>query len=82
MTKYKTEFANYQQTIKIPSNCNVITFVNNSTTVSFNVNNFPVLPGASFSVAGNEGEIDETEYNIDFGTTTTGSCWVIKKINQ
>jgi len=78
--KYHNEFFQYTESIRIPSKCNVITFVNNGT-IDVLINFFPVTAGSSFSIAGNQNEIDTTEYYIDFGTSTAGSIWVIKKIN-
>lgn len=79
--KYLTEFYQYTETTRIPSNCNVITFVNNGS-VNATINNFPLPAGTTFSIAGNNDEIDVTEYYINFGTSLAGSVWVIKKINQ
>ena len=79
--RYKNEFFQYLQTVRIPSNCNAITFMNNGL-VDAKINTMPLLAGQSLSINGNENEMDATEYNIDFGTSTTGSIWVIKKINQ
>jgi len=78
--KYHSEFFQYTETIRIPSNCNVITFVNNGTTDA-TINTFPLPAGTTFSIAGNQNEIDVTEYDISFGSAI-GSVWVIKKFNQ
>lgn len=77
--KYKSEFFQYTETIRIPSLCNVITFVNNGG-VDATINNFPLPAGTTFSIAGNQDEMDITEYDINFGTSI-GSVWVIKKYN-
>ena len=53
----------------------------NNGLVDAKINTMPLLAGQSLSINGNENEMDATEYNIDFGTSTTGSIWVIKKIN-
>lgn len=78
--KYTSEFFQYTETIRIPSNCNVITFVNNGS-VDATINNFPLPAGTTFSIAGNQDEIDVTEYTISFGDAI-GSVWVIKKFNK
>lgn len=77
--KYKSEFFQYTQTIRIPSNCNVITFVNDGG-INVTINNFPLPAGTTFSIAGNQDEMDITEYDINFDTQI-GSVWVIKKYN-
>lgn len=79
--KYSFEFIQYSATIRIPSNCNVITFINNGT-IDCKINTMPLLAGQTLELAGNENEIDTTEYNIDLGSATNGSIWVIKKVNK
>jgi hypothetical protein len=46
------------------------------------VNNFPVTAGNSFSIAGNQDEVDLTEYLIDFRGSLVGEVYVIKKVNR
>jgi len=77
---YRIETFTYNETIRIPANCNAITFINPSALITFKVNNIPVLPNATLSIEGNENETDITDYQIDFGTATTGTCYVIKKV--
>lgn len=78
--KYRTEIAYYTTNQRIIANCNVITFVNNSAFTIY-INNFPIVANGTFSIAGNNDEIDITEYAIDFQGATNGAVYVIKKIN-
>lgn len=75
--QYRTEIAQYSETIKIDGNCNAISFINNGT-VTVYINKYPLLAGTSLSIDGNAGEIDKTMYNIDF--PTVGLVTVVKKI--
>jgi hypothetical protein len=52
----------------------------NNGIVDATINNFPLPAGTTFSIAGNQDEMDITEYDINFGTSV-GSVWVIKKYN-
>lgn len=79
--QYRTEIAYYTTNQRIIANCNVITFVNNSPFTIY-VNNFPITSGNNLSIAGNNDEIDVTEYLIDFQGATNGQVYIIKKINQ
>ena len=81
MVTYTTEIQYYTSNQRIIANCNVITFVNTGI-ITLYVNNFPVTAGNTFSIAGNQDEIDLTEYNIDFRGSTTGEVYVIKKVNR
>ncbi len=81
MTKYKIEAQSYTSTIKIHSNCNAITFYNTGLIVA-KINNIPLPVGESLSIEGNANEMDVTIYDIDLGTATTGTVFVIKKVNQ
>jgi len=78
MKKYKIEVMQYNTTRKIASNCNAITFIN-SGAVTCLVQTIPVVAGASLVIEGNENEMDVTEYNLDFGTSTAGILTVIRK---
>ena len=79
--QYRTDFGYYTTNQRVIGNCNVITFVNTGT-ITLYVNNFPIAAGNSFSIAGNQDELDITEYIIDFRGATNGEVYVIKKINQ
>jgi hypothetical protein len=81
MTTYTTEIQYYTTNQQIIGNCNVITFVNTGT-ITMYVNNFPVTSGNSFSIAGNQDEIDVSNYQIDFRGSTVGEVYVIKKVNR
>lgn len=79
MAKFRIEIQQYFQSTRVPSNCNAITIVNQSTTVPFYVNNVLIIPGNIFQVEGNENEIDLTEYFIDM-KGLQGECLIIKKM--
>jgi hypothetical protein len=83
MIKYKIDINQYSENILISSKCNAITFINIGVT-NVLINNVTLVPGANLSIQGNEGEIDVTEYRLDFGINTpvTGNLvQVIKKLN-
>lgn len=79
MKKFQLQFQQYFTNIRIPSECNALTILNKSTTVPVYVNNVVVNPGELFIVEGNEGEIDTTEYFLDF-KTLQGEVTVIRKM--
>lgn len=68
----------------IHANCNAITFINNSTSLTdvAYINNVPIQPNQSLSIEGNENEVDKTVYNISFGTSTTATLIVLQKVNK
>jgi hypothetical protein len=76
--KYKIEFTQYsEQNIQVISNCNAITFINNSTTLPITINNILEIPvGGSIAIEGNENEIDTTVYNLG----VKESCIVLRKL--
>jgi len=81
MTTYRILVQSHTQTTKVISNCNAITFYNTGL-VAAKINTIPLPAGESLSIEGNENEMDITDYNIDLGTATTGTIFVIKKVNQ
>lgn len=76
--KYKVEFTQYnEQNIQVISNCNAITFINNSPTYEIIINNVLNIPaGGSIAIEGNENEIDTTVYNV----VVKESCIVLRKL--
>jgi len=76
--KYKIEFTQYnEQNIQVISNCNAITFINNSATLPITINNVLEIPvGGSIAIEGNENEIDTTVYNV----IVKESCIVLRKL--
>jgi len=79
MQAYRNEFTQYSQNTMIKGNCNSITFINTGT-IDVQVNQFTLSPAAQITLGGNEGEIDLTDYNINFQGVTNGLISVIKKI--
>jgi len=69
----------YQESITFIPGSNAITFINNGGSQVF-VNNIPLPIGASLSIEGNNDEIDTTQYNLNFGTSTNGNVLVIQKM--
>lgn len=78
MQNYYTEILQYASNYNLISNCNAISFTNTGT-VNLFVNKYLLIPGAVLSIAGNAGEIDKTEYKINF-PANSGECTVIRKI--
>jgi len=79
MKRFTTQVEQFFQSTRTPSNCNAIFIKNTSATVPLYVNNVLVPPGNIFTVSGNEGEIDVTEYFIDM-KGVPGEVLVIKKM--
>lgn len=78
---YRTEFTQYTQNTQIQGNCNAITFINTGA-INVQVNQFILEPSAQITIGGNAGEIDKTNYNINFEGATDGVISVIKKIYE
>lgn len=79
MRKYTTETQQYDITqTDVDSFCNDILFYNGCTATVF-VNGFPVAAGATYSISGNEDEINTTKYKLSFGTGNTGIMYVTRK---
>lgn len=79
MKQFRTEVQQYFQSQRISSNCNAIFIKNTSPTVPLYVNNVLVAPNNIFTISGNEGEIDTTEYFIDM-KGLQGQVLIIKKM--
>jgi len=81
LQKYRIEVISVSENKSITANCNAIQFIN-VTNVPVKVQNI-LLPNQynQISFAGNQNEVDVTEYKIDFGVATTGLLQVIKKVN-
>jgi len=78
--RYKNEFSVENTNKKITAACNAIAFYNKGV-IDVKINNFPLPAGQSFSIGGNENEIDVTEYNLDFGDSPAGILWIVRKYN-
>jgi hypothetical protein len=77
--KYRTEIYQYFNSIRVQADCNAIFFKNTSATVPMYINNVLVAPGNIFTVSGNEGETDITQYYVDM-KGLQGQVLIIKKI--
>lgn len=80
IVRYKVDVVQYTKNERIFSNCNAITFINTGP-VTVLVNNIPLVTNANLVIAGNAGEMDITEYRIDFNLATTGILTVLRKFN-
>lgn len=76
---FKTEIYSYYNSIRVKADCNAIFIKNTSPTVPLYVNNVLLTPGQIFTVSGNEGETDRTEYYIDM-KALQGQVLIIKKV--
>lgn len=79
MQQFRNEFTQYTQNTVVKGNCNSITFVNTGT-IDVQINQFILTPDAQLTLGGNIGEIDVTDYTINFQGATNGVVSVIKKI--
>jgi len=78
--KYNIAIRVIQQGGVIPSNCNAITFINTSLIDTVKINTFPIQPGQSLTIEGNENELDITNYICELGTGDPGTFYVLTKI--
>jgi len=78
MQRYITEVLQYTSNYNITSNCNAISFTNTGNTDLF-VNKYFLTPNQTLAINGNAGEIDVTQYKINF-PANAGECTVIRKI--
>jgi hypothetical protein len=62
----------------IPSECNDITFINNTDGV-IAINNFPIAINGVLSSSGNQEEMNKTKYNITNISSTSGALYVLRK---
>lgn len=82
MTRYYIGFKVFTVADYCSSECNAITFINNGTNNVILNNSMTLTPGQSLSINGNECEIDETKYLINFSSMTGSKCTVIQKYFQ
>jgi hypothetical protein len=78
MQRYITETKVYFESGQTASDCNSILFVNTGTT-NVNVDGLQLTPAQSWSVDGNECEINVKYYNFVFSGSGTNSLTVIIK---
>lgn len=78
--QYKTEAQTYYapNNIDVDSFCIDIIFLNSCTGTIY-INGFPVASGATYSVNGNENEINTTKYKISFNGQLTGAVYVTRR---
>ena len=79
MLVYYTEVKNYYDDSYMESNCNAITFLNVGTN-TVNVNGIDLQQSQSFIVGGNRGEIDSTQYYVQFTGAGSNNLAVIRKL--
>jgi hypothetical protein len=78
MQRYTTETKVYYQSGSSPSDCNSILFINTGTT-NVNVEGLVLTPAQSWSVDGNENEINVKYYNFVFNGVGNNSLTIIIK---
>lgn len=78
MQRYYTEVLQYTSNYNLQSHCNAISFTNTGTTTAY-INKYTLTVGATLTIAGNYGEIDTTEYKLNF-PANTGEITVIRKM--
>jgi hypothetical protein len=62
----------------IETQCNDITFVNNTDGIIL-INNLPLASGDQLILTGNEGELNVSKFQLGNSTATTGTLFVIRK---
>ena len=80
MQKYYIDFLTYQEEQYVKSNCNSITFYCNTFEGGIYINGSIYLTGGkSFTISGNENELDQTIYKITPDSTflTTGGVYTV-----
>lgn len=78
--KYTNSSQVLTQSGSVQSDCNQIIFINIGQD-DCNILGYTLKQGQQFSMPGNVGEIDETNYNIKFsGTVTDARILVVRKI--
>ena len=78
INKYKNTPYAFQEDSSRIFYCNAILFVNAGTSNVFLNDIFPLDPGESLTIAGNQNEVDTTVYKISFRGAGTNilKCWV------
>ena len=79
--KFYIETKFYYTNQKVSSDCNDITFLNSGTT-NVEVEGILLLPNQSLRIQGNVGELDTTQYQINFATlvSTGNKLAVLRKL--
>lgn len=77
--KYTTQTDIVLTASQVESNCNSISFLNVGSDV-VTVDNVRLLPGNSFDINGNFGEVNIKVYTVIFLTTTNPQLAVVRKI--
>jgi hypothetical protein len=83
MTKVTYDFETYfpaeaQDRKNIETQCNDITFFNNSDGTIL-LNNLPLAAGEQLILTGNEGELNVSKFQLTNSTATTGTLYVVRK---
>lgn len=76
---YTVDFQSYTANSVVESECNEILFINVGTKTAV-VNGFTMKTGTQFSISGNAGETDITEYDLSFEGIGDPEMLVIRKI--
>ena len=78
MQRYYTEVLQYTSNYNLQSHCNGISFTNTGATTAY-INKYALAPGQNLAINGNYGEVDTTEYKLNF-PANSGEVTVIRKI--
>lgn len=83
-TKFKYIITEIKSSVVITTSSqsiNAITFINKSANNTPIINGYPIAPGESLTLSGNEYEVDDTIYNVTIPDTGTPNFWTITKFN-
>jgi hypothetical protein len=69
LLKYYVEPRLYTENFTIFEEVNDISIINQSSIATLTVNNVILVPGQQFNSGGNNGEVNEQQYNCFFSTT-------------
>lgn len=80
---YVVNMVNYTSPGTIESACNAIIFINKGTSITV-INGIQIFPSESLAIDGNFGEVDVTNYNLNFVTAAGeyNSLVVVRKVYQ
>lgn len=78
--QFKTEVQAYHapNNVDVDSFCIDILFYNGCAATIY-VNGFPVSAGATYTISGNEGELNTTKYKLGFNGQTAGTVFVTRR---
>lgn len=76
-----TEIQYVGESLMITSDCIAIAFNRPTGSNPVNVNGYPLAEGQTLRISQNVGDIDRTQYQVNFGTGTgSNECYVFKTL--